>query len=76
MTLFTKDFLEELNEEFEEFGRIEIVMDFCDVSFKEAVLRIANYCDIEPRYIEKTKKPCKGCVMCEELEKTYHNPTM
>ncbi len=56
MQIFTREFLKELEDDFKECDRIDIVMDFCGLTFAEAILEIAKYCDVEPKYFEGKKE--------------------
>lgn len=64
MLIFKKDFLDELEEKSRYLDAVEIVMQFCNVSFDEAILKIAKFHEIEPRYVERKKiaEKCKAAL--------------
>ena len=50
MPLLSKEFLEELYKCCEQFTIIDYIMHSKKLSFHDAVLELAQYCDLKPEY--------------------------
>jgi hypothetical protein len=53
--LFTNEFLDILAEKAEEFSVLDYIMESKNLSFHDAVLDLARYCELKPEYIERKK---------------------
>lgn len=53
--LFSKEFLEDLYEESQKFSLIDYIMESKKLSFHEAILELAKYCELTPEYFERRK---------------------
>lgn len=50
MPLLSKEFLEQLQQCCEQFTIIDYIMHSKNLSFHDAVLELAQYCDLKPEY--------------------------
>lgn len=49
--LFSKEYLEKLQDECSKFSIIDYIMKSKNISFHDAVLELAKYCELKPEYI-------------------------
>lgn len=54
--LFTKSFLDELQEKSKGIDLLQYLMLHQKKTFKDAILEIAQYFEMQPKYFESTKK--------------------
>ncbi len=55
--LFTKEYLEKLQESSQDFTIVDYIMRSKKLSFHDAIIELSKYCELKPEYIQKQQNP-------------------
>ena len=74
--MFTKNFLDQLNEISDQFTIIDYIMKSENLSFHDSILKLSKFCELKPEYIVHRERSKREDVfeVAQEKEKIVSTP--